>query len=287
MLATGSTIWYDLVVNTKPTFNRRMERIDGQKHPVIQKLRELQTEKGRIEHNAFHVEGSMVVSRALDYGCVEFIICTDRFPSTPGYEEILAAAQESGAGIFAASEGLIAKIVPCKPTPPVIACVERKIHSPESLLDKTEGLILLVDKCENPDNLGMLLRSLDAAGVDGVVLTSDGVDPFNRLSVRASRGSVLSLDLAVADQPENWLEEAQKRGFRIVASSAHGATDIWDIDFRGPTIVVVGNEHTGVRESIRKMADSYVVIPMVGKMESLNIAVSGAILAYEAARQRR
>jgi len=168
----------------------------------------------------------------------------------------------------------------------VFAVVERRLFDTYSLLVGPSPLIILIDQCENPDNLGMLLRSLDAAGVDGVVLTSDSVDPFSKLCVRASRGAVLSLRLATVDKPEEWIARAKETGYRVLASSAHGTQTIWTADFTGSAIVVVGNEHTGVRQSIRQMADSVVVVPMKGRMESLNIAVAGAIMAYEAARQR-
>ena len=262
-------------------------RIDGQKHPIIELLRDLQTEKGRAEFGQFYVEGPMIVLRAIEYGArIEAIICTDKFALAEASESILSPARESGVKVYAVTEGLMGKVVPAKPPPGVVAIVERKLHRPSDILTGTSPIIFMVDRCENPDNLGMLLRSLDAAGVDGVVLTDDSVDPFSRLSVRASRGSVLSLKLSIAEHPEEWIVDAKSRGFQVAASSAHGNDGLWMVDFRKPTVVVVGNEHTGVRESIRELADVFTRIPMVGKMESLNIAVSGAILAYEAARQR-
>jgi TrmH family RNA methyltransferase len=230
----------------------------------------------------------MIVGRALDYSSnVQFVLFTDRFVDSPDSIPIISAAGKLGIKVYSATEGLIGKIVPAKPPTPVIAAVRRQLYNPSELLEGKNPLLVLIDQCENPDNLGMILRSLDAAGIDGVVLTSDSVDPFNRLCVRASRGSVLSLRLAIIDNPENWLAKAQKNGFKVIASSAHGSDIIWSADFTGPVIMVVGNEHTGVRQSIRDITDSFIYIPMEGKMESLNIAVAGAIIAYEAARQRR
>lgn len=263
------------------------ERIESQKHPVIQTLRDVQEEKGRERLGLFHVEGEMIVRRALNYGGrVAFVMLTNKFADGPG-AELAANAHAAGTRVYVVTEGLMAKAVPGKPPPGVVACVERRLCDPAELLSPASPLLFLIDRCENPDNLGMLLRSLDAAGVDGVACTSDGADPFSRLSVRASRGSVLSLKIAVVAEPERWLERAKEKEFGIVASSARATKDIWSMDFTGPVVVVVGNEHTGVRQSIRELADSIAYIPMAGKMESLNIAVAGAVIAYEAARQRR
>ncbi|MEN6521513.1 MAG: RNA methyltransferase [Armatimonadota bacterium] len=264
-----------------------IERIDSQKHQVIQMLRDLQTERSRAETGAFHVEGAMLVSRALEYGPgVRCIVFTDKFLSSAECQSIQIASEQSGVNIYSVTEGLMTKIVPAKPAPGVVAVVERRLYKPSELLDGENPLLMLIDRCENPDNLGMLLRSLDAAGVDGVAITSDSVDPFSRLCVRASRGSVLSLRLAIVSEPENWLAQAQEEGFKVVASSAHATKNIWATDFTGSRVLIVGNEHTGVRQSIRDIADWFIQIPMAGKMESLNIAVSSAIMAYEAARQR-
>jgi TrmH family RNA methyltransferase len=264
-----------------------IERINSQKHSIIQTLRDVQTEKSRQQLGLFPVEGIMVVRRALDYGTdVRSVVCTDKFVASPESASILSAADRLGVGVYQVSEGLMSKVVPAKPTPLVVAMVERRLHDALSLLEGENPLLVLIDQCENPDNLGMLLRSLDAAGVDGIVLTSDSVDPFNRLCVRASRGSVLSLKLSIVSKPEDWVKQAREKAFRVFSSSAHGAVSFWTESYTGPSIIVVGNEHTGVRQSIRDESDSFVFIPMSGKMESLNIAVAGAILAYEAARQR-
>jgi RNA methyltransferase, TrmH family len=263
-------------------------RVESQKHPVLQTLRELQTEKGRQDKKLFHVEGPMVVRRALDYGgIVPFVVLVDRFAASTDAADILEAARYAGAAVYEVTEGLMSKIVPAKPAPSIVAGVERRLHSPSGLLEGQSPLIVLIDRCDNPDNLGMLLRSLDAAGVDGVALTSDSVDPFNRLCVRASRGSVLSLKLTIVPEPDAWVREAKDRGYRVFASSAHGSSNFWEADLRGQVVAVVGNEHTGVRDTIRDAADKLIYIPMAGKMESLNIAVAGAIIAYEAARQRQ
>ncbi len=263
-----------------------IERVDSLKHPIVQTLRDLQNEKGRGEHRAFYVEGTMITSRALDYGSVQFVVCSDRFSSSPESTGIVSSAARDQVRVYQITEGLMAKVVPAKPAPPVVAVVERLLHEPQSLLQKGSELLFLIDQCENPDNLGMIFRSLDAAGVESVVLTADSVDPFNRLAVRASRGSILSLKLALTSEPEQWIHQAKADGFRVVSSSAHGASDYWGVQMTGPRILVIGNEHTGVRRSISELADESVRIPMSGKMESLNIAVAGALLAYEAARQK-
>jgi len=246
-------------------------------------MRAVQTHKGRMAHGAFHIEGAMIVRRALQTDRVRFIVCTDRFADS----EDFVSLGDLCVDCYIVSEGLMSKTIPAKPAPNVVACVDLVLEDPAALLQGISPMLFLVDCCENPDNLGMLLRSLDAAGVDGVVLTDDGADPFNRLSVRASRGAVLSLKLAVIHDPEVWVSAARGRNFRVISTSAHGNVCVWDEDLTVPLVFIVGNEHTGVRESLKSLSDSIVYLPMSGLMQSLNIAVAGAVTAYEAVRQRR
>jgi|YelNatPaOPRAMG01_1025707.scaffolds.fasta_scaffold98940_2 TrmH family RNA methyltransferase len=260
-----------------------VENIGSQKHWVIELMRDIQTHKGRMTRGAFHVEGAMVVRRALQAGRTRFILCTDRFANSSEFTDFGGLDVDC----YVVSEGLMSKAVPAKPVPGITACVDLLLEEPASLLEGYSPLIFLVDRCENPDNLGMLLRSLDAAGIDGVVLTDDGADPFNRLSVRASRGAVLNLKLAIVHDSEIWVNAARLRNFKIIATSAHGDVCIWDEDLTVPLVIIVGNEHTGVRESLKILSDSVVYLPMSGLMQSLNIAVAGAVVAYEAIRQRR
>ena len=145
----------------------------------------------------------------------------------------------------------------------------------------------MVEHGENADNLGMLLRSADAAGASSVVLAAGTTDPFSRRAVRGSRGAVFSLPICIAGFARRAIEEASGRGLRIVATSANADTEYTAFDYTGPVMIVVGNEHTGLSAETRALADAVVRIPMLGRIHSLNIAVAASLVLYEAARQRR
>ncbi len=264
-----------------------VRKATGQKDPIVVLLRELANEDGRRRAGRFAAEGEEIARRAFDYGGrVDTLIVTERFAADPGFAELAERARYAGAEIVTATEGLLAKVLEAKPTPECIAIVERCVAALADVLAAPDALVLMVEHGENADNLGMLLRSTDAAGVDGVVLAADTTDPFARRVVRGSRGAVFTIPICLQRDAARVIDTAKKAGLQVVATSARSDMPYTSVDFRKPTMVIVGNEHVGVSDAVRNRADAVVAIPMRGRINSLNIAVAGSIVLYEAVRQR-
>jgi len=264
-----------------------MRRITGQKDPIIRLLRELQTEDGRRRNGRFLAEGEELVRRAFDYGgTVHSVIFTDRYAAAPAAQALLEKAACAGAEACQCSEGLIAKILDAKPTPECLAIVERKVASPADVFAGSLPLVQMVENCENADNLGMLLRSTDAAGVTGVILAGNTADPFQRRVVRGSRGAVFTVPICVQYDAAKAIDEARKHNVQIIATSANADTIYTEVDYSKPTMVVVGSERTGISDTVGERADAVVRIPMLGRINSLNIAVAAGVVMFEAIRQR-
>ncbi|MEN6581838.1 MAG: RNA methyltransferase [Armatimonadota bacterium] len=264
-----------------------MQKITGQKDPIIKLLKELTAEDGRRRNSRFFAEGEELVRRAFDYGGkVDSVIFTDKFAASPAAQVLLERAAGAGVDVFISTEGLLAKMLEAKPTPECLAIVERRVASLQDAISGITPLVQMVESCENADNLGMLLRSTDASGVTGVVLTADTTDPFSRRVVRGSRGAVFTVPICPFRDSGKAIEEAHAAGLQVIATSARSDTYYTQIDFTKPTMIIVGNEHTGISDTVRNQADSVVRIPMLGKINSLNIAVAASVIMYEAVRQR-
>lgn len=151
------------------------------------------------------------------------------------------------------------------------------------------GLVVIADRPSNPGNLGSLIRSADAFGADGVLVTGHAVDPYDPVVVRASRGSLFALPTVRASGPDAVLRWARglRTPLRVVGTCEDGSVALWDHDFLPPTAVVVGNEAAGMSRGWMEACTAHVRIPMVGAASSLNAAVAGSLVLYEAARQRR
>ncbi|CAA9368620.1 MAG: RNA methylase DR1017 [uncultured Nocardioidaceae bacterium] len=146
-------------------------------------------------------------------------------------------------------------------------------------------LVLVSEGVEKPGNLGAMLRTAEAAGVDAVVAASPVTDWGNPNVVRASKGTVFTLPVASATTAEVY-DWARLRGLRLIAATPQTDTPIGAVDLTGPTAVVVGAEHTGVSDTWLAAADVAAKVPMFGRVNSLNVATSAALVVYEAVRQR-
>jgi TrmH family RNA methyltransferase len=163
------------------------------------------------------------------------------------------------------------------------------VDEPDVALDEIalgqRALVLVCESVEKPGNLGAMLRTAEAVGADAVVAASAVTDWGNPNIVRASKGTVFAVPVASAPGVEvaGWL---RRNAVRIVVATPDAPTLVTDLDLTGPTAIVVGAEHAGVSSQLRAAADLTAALPMAGRVNSLNVAASAAVLLYEAVRQR-
>ena len=144
----------------------------------------------------------------------------------------------------------------------------------------------MLDRIQDPGNLGTIIRTADAFGVDGILISEGSVDGYNPKVVRATMGSIFRVNILHIKKSLNILEELKNRGIKIYSTSLQGKNYIQEINFKIPSLLIIGNESKGVSDELLNMAHSLIKIPMVGKAESLNAAVASSIIMYEAMKQR-
>jgi len=149
-----------------------------------------------------------------------------------------------------------------------------------------EPLILILEHLQDPTNFGTLLRSAEAAGVDGVIFPERGAAPLSAAAVKSSAGASEHLLLARVEALGETVRELHDRGVRLVAGDQDAPTNAWEADLRGPLAIVIGSEGSGVSGPMRRRCDLLVRFPMVGQVGSLNAATAGALLLFEILRQR-
>lgn len=202
------------------------------------------------------------------------------------------AARSSGgkglpARIVHVSKEVYAKVAYREGTEGVIAEVRWKERVLADLLPQGHApLIMVLESVEKPGNLGAVLRSADAAGADGVILCNPLTDLYNPNLIRASIGAVFTVPVVACTSNEAiaWLKE---NNIRILTAQLQDSAPYYDVDMTGGTALVMGTEATGLTDAWRQAADAHILIPMLGRLDSLNVSVSAAILLYEAVRQRQ
>ena len=168
----------------------------------------------------------------------------------------------------------------------IVATVRSRALSLQDLELRENPLVMVLESVEKPGNLGAVLRSADAAGADAVIVCDPLTDLFNPNLIRASLGAAFTVP-TVACSSEEAIEWLKSRGIRILTAQLQDSSLYYDYDMRGGVALVMGTESVGLSDIWRQAADAHIRIPMLGRLDSLNVSVSAAILLFEAVRQRQ
>ena len=233
----------------------------------------------RLREGVFVVEGVRELERCSAAGLVieEVYYCPAIQPELP--------AVECGA-IYKVSQAVYDKIAYRGGTEGVTSVVKTRTLGLSDLQLGDAPLIVVLESVEKPGNLGAVLRSADAAGVDAVIVCDPLTDLWNPNLVRSSTGAIFSVP-CVACTSEECIAFLKERGITILTAQLQDSELYYDIDMKRATAIVMGTEATGLTNVWREAADAHIRIPMLGIVDSLNVSVSAAILMYEAVKQRQ
>jgi len=233
----------------------------------------------RREEGLFVVEGQREIEHciACGYEVVElFVLNTIDYSGSIAPTFVTPQVYEKMA-YRGSTEGIIA-VVRCKEHSLLTLC--------SSLSAKPRPLIVVLESVEKPGNLGAILRTAEAAKVDAVIVCDPLTDLYNPNLIRASIGGVFCVPVAVCTSGE-CIAFLKEHGIRILTAQLQDSYEYYDYDMRHATAIVMGTESTGLTDQWREAADAHIRIPMLGRLDSLNVSVSAAILMYEAVRQRQ
>lgn len=265
--------------------------ITSAQNPKIKSLLVLQEKsRARKEQGLFIVEGRRELSHALSagYRLHSLFLCPEILGEEAVAELITSADISEGSGkYFTVPASIYRKIAFREGTEGVVAEMECRSHTlvDLSLPADHAPLIVVLEAVEKPGNLGAVLRSADAAGADAVIICDPLTDLYNPNLIRSSIGAVFTVPVAAAPTGEviPWLKN---QGISILTAQLQDSSLYYDTPMTGPTAIVMGTESTGLTTPWREAADAHIRIPMLGRLDSLNVSVSAAILIYEALRQR-
>jgi 23S rRNA (guanosine2251-2'-O)-methyltransferase len=169
----------------------------------------------------------------------------------------------------------------------VVAEVENYPYGdPRGLLRRENALLVALDQVQDPRNLGAVCRSAEFAGAAGVVVPERRAAAVTAATCKASAGAVEHLQVAHVRNLADWLADAKAAGFWIWGADADAGSAPWEVDLKGPTVLVMGGEGKGLRPRVAKACDGLVALPRGGEVESLNVSAAAAALLFEARRQR-
>ena len=262
----------------------RVETITSAQNPKIKDLLALQEKsKERRKKGLFVVEGRRELLHCIEAGYKPYTVffCPEII-SAADFQDI---ADHCDCNFFEIPQHLYDKVAYRGGTEGVIAELECKKMSLETLNLPENPLVVVLESVEKPGNLGAVLRSADASGVDAVIVCDPLTDMYNPNLIRSSIGAIFTVPAATASS-EDTIKWLKSKGIKIYTAQLQDSEWYYDTDMTGGTAIVMGTEATGLTDCWRKAADAHIKIPMLGKLDSLNVSVSAAILMFEAVRQR-
>lgn len=261
-----------------------MEKITSLQNLRIKNIVKLGKGKERREQGLFIIEGARELSLALmaDYEPDSVYICPELFEKTD-YPDVLNAVPDHK--IYEVSEAVFEKVAYREGSDGLLTLAKPKKHTLNDLQLSDNPFIIVLESIEKPGNLGAILRTADAAQADAVIICDPATDVYNPNAIRSSVGCLFTVQTAVCSS-EDALDFLRKKNIKSFAAELRASQWYQDTDFTTPSAIIMGTEADGLTPFWLNNADFRIKIPMRGKIDSLNVSVSTAVLTFEAMRQR-
>ncbi|MGN1328737.1 MAG: TrmH family RNA methyltransferase [Eubacterium sp.] len=258
-----------------------MEKITGKNNDIIKGVKKLfSSSKLRREQGLFVLEGARLVFDVLNsfYEVKCFLITEKSFEK---YEEKAKQLVDVSEKAYLISNDIADRLSQTQNTQGIFAVC--KMKNEDADIDVSRKYIAL-DNVQDPGNLGTIIRTADALGIDGII-TGGGCDVFNPKVLRSSMGSVLRMKIKYCQNLASFLEDLKNKGMAVYGTSPDiNAEKITDVTFCGGCVCVIGNEANGISDDVRKACSEIITIPMQGRAESLNASIAAAVVMWEMLR---
>ncbi|MBR8827110.1 MAG: RNA methyltransferase [Gomphosphaeria aponina SAG 52.96 = DSM 107014] len=258
--------------------------ITSLQNPLLKEMRKLHLAKYRREQGLLLLEGTHIIVSALGvhYPLVN-VFCTNKWQLR--YPEVWEKLQVCSERAVIVSEEVMKAIATTVNPDGVVASALWKNTPPPPLININS--ILLLERLQDPGNLGTIIRTAAAANVDGLWLSGDSVDLYNPKVIRAAAGEWFRLPMGVSEDLKALITNYQDQKVQVVATRPVATKTYWEIDFTRPSLILLGNEGAGLSDELISIADEQVTIPLGAGVESLNVAIASALLLFEIKRQKK
>lgn len=247
--------------------------ITSKDNEIIKNIKKLKEKKYRLD--SYIVEGIKMVKEAISEN-QEIALIAIR-------EDFKIDFDTKNTKIVTISNKIFNDISDVK-TPQGILAVIKKNQNNQ--IETNSDYILALDSLQDPGNMGTIIRTADSANINQIIINKTTVDPYSPKVIRSTMGAIYRTNIIEVEDLKATLKEMKLKGFQIITTDLKATQSIYDINYNNKTVVVIGNEANGVSQEILQIADKKVIIPMLGKTESLNASIAASIMIYEYVRQK-
>ncbi|MBR0130715.1 MAG: RNA methyltransferase [Firmicutes bacterium] len=262
-----------------------MDNISSKDNRILKQAASLKEKKYRDSLGMYLVEGPNFLRDAFLYGGRLRFIFTRAGALSAELEEIIRLAENSGSAVYSLTDECFAKLSDSVNSQGIIGVAEKKLWQEDELFAEEDSNVLVLDRVQDPGNLGTMLRTAEAMGFSGALLLKGCCDVYSPKAARACAGSLFRLPVLFAETEDEALELLKRHGKTVYAALMDGELSCMEAELAKNAAIVIGNEGNGVSEGFAKAATG-LRIPMAGSIESLNAAMASGMLMYEAYRQK-
>ncbi len=259
--------------------------ITSDSNAKIKELVKLQKQsRQRKKTKTFIVEGLKMLSEAAEHKTLKHIYISDFM-----LEKVSDTLDEllENYPYEVVSDSVFKQISDTVTTQGILGIADMPQYELTEILDDKKHMWLLLDDLRDPGNLGTIMRTAEGAGMSGVIMSKESVDLFNPKVVRSTMGAIFRVPFYYSDDLIRTIEKIQEKGYKVYGTAMKGSVVYDEPDYTKGAAIVIGNEANGISDKVFDALDARIRIPMAGQLESLNAAVSAAIVMYETARQKR
>lgn len=258
------------------------EVIQSSQNKLVKQMKALHTKKHRDQDSLYLIEGYKLIDEAMSYNKSFYgLIFQEEAFCTPDGRGLAQRAENIGIAISVMENKLFKELSQMDTPQGVMAILEKREPDMEAILNKEQYLLMLLDEVRDPGNVGTIIRTADACGIDGVILSKSSVDLYNSKTIRATMGSMFHIPVFTEVDILKLIPKLKIAGAAVLGADPHSQQSCISSPRGARTTIVIGNEANGLRPEVKSSTTQNITIPMPGKAESLNAGVAAAILMYE------
>ncbi len=255
--------------------------ISSKDNEKVKLTKSLLKSKNRTKESKFLIEGFRIVTQAIDCNAdLQYVFINENFETKQDHKKFLEVLKDRNIKIYKTTNKIFNDFIDTENTQGIVGVVGIKERKIQEILSEDCRFVLILDRIQDPGNMGTIIRTADAAGVDAIINLKGCVDIYNSKVIRSTMGSIFDMKIINMIQ-DDVVKELKNRNFEIVSSYLDTDNFYDGVEYNYKTALVIGNEANGVNDELIKQSNTLVKIPIYGKAESLNAAISSAILMYE------
>ena len=260
-----------------------MQIISSKDNEIVKSIRKLKEKKYRDIENCYVIEGIKLIKEAINENAKikEIVVCEECINSGEIDKDTLYEIAKYN--VIYVTEKVFNAITDVKTPQGILAVIEKKALNKQ--IDYSQDIIIALDGVQDPGNMGTILRTVDSANLNQIIVSKDSADCYNPKVVRSTMGAIFRVNIIEVDNLKETLEAVKKNKFKVMVTALDTNESIYSVNYNNK-VIVIGNEANGVSKEVQAIADEKVKIPMLGKTESLNASVATGIMIYEYVRRR-